>query len=332
MQKNKITILIPCYNKEKFYSRLFKTLLKQKDQRFNIIFLNDASIDNTFDILNKFKKNNLNKNIKIINLEKQVGIAEARNILINNCESEYFYFIDADDFISKNTIKNLNNIIYKEDKEIVLSNFRTLIKKINVFNFLVNPFVKIKNNIDYLQKGIFFVWNVLINKKWFLDKNILFKPNFIYEDFSVSIPLILSAQNFTYINKFAYSYDLNLGGASKKHNSFKIESIAENINYLYSNLENMNLYSQFKQHKIEKHFLSYIWIHMFFAWNYKKIIKNFEQFKPSLNKLINIDEKYNIEKKLKKIYKTKNLFFKNAFNNYIKVKKILKKNKTLNNK
>ncbi|VEU59201.1 glycosyltransferase family 2 protein [Mesomycoplasma neurolyticum] len=326
----KITILIPCFNKENFLPKLFNSLLKQVDQKFNIIFLDDNSTDKTLELLNEFKQNNLNKNIKIINLGKQIGIANARNLLINNCESEYFYFLDPDDFIYPKTISYFNEVINKEEKDLVLSNFSLYFRKIKLFNFLQAKWVKIPFNnnqkiqIQYMLKNLSFVWNILINKKFWIKSGLSFLKGYIFEDISITSPLILKSNKIFYTNKKTYAYLLaNPKSLMTSFNSFKILSIAKNLEHLYRNLKRSNLLQTFNETKIEERFLKHLlYFDFLFKWKIRKFKKDWKNYKENLKEFYYVMEKYEIENKMM-IYSKKSIFNKIFLNKYLKIKKMI---------
>ncbi|MGZ9432211.1 glycosyltransferase family 2 protein [Mycoplasma sp. 613B] len=319
--KNKLSILIPCFNKNKYYKRVFKCLIKQTDKRFDLVFLNDSSTDNTLEILNEFK----NKyddlfNIKIINLEKNGGLANARNILINNCDTEYFLFLDPDDLITKNAIFEFNKPIYSSHKyDIITAHFSLIFKNIPILNLaktkiLTKP--KYKNNIEYTQDQLAFIWNKAINRDWFLNLDISFLVGYNYEDFPISFISLLSTINSYHINKKTYKYDLNLQGLSKKHNIKKIVSITKNLDFLYSELKKRNIFNVYKEN-IEKYFIRKVFTHIF--WAHHNLNKE-NEFQIVLIDFYNILEKYQIDERIIK-YKTKFFsLFNIAFSNYEKLR------------
>jgi glycosyltransferase involved in cell wall biosynthesis len=90
----KYTILIPCYNAEKYIDRCLNSLINQDHKDLEIIVLNDGSTDSSLNILNSYKEKD--RRIKIISRENK-GLSVTRNDLIREVNTDYFYFIDADD-------------------------------------------------------------------------------------------------------------------------------------------------------------------------------------------------------------------------------------------
>ena len=116
--KSKFSIVIPCYNIEKYVSKTLESILNQTFQNFEIILINDGSKDNTRKILDDYSKKD--KRIKVIHKENE-GVSEARNIGIKNATGEYIYFLDGDDLV-ENTLLERANEIFK-NKEIKIFSF-----------------------------------------------------------------------------------------------------------------------------------------------------------------------------------------------------------------
>ncbi len=90
-----IDIIIPNYNKGKYLNQCLRSIITQTYKNWKIYLIDDNSIDNSKEILSKYK--NIN-NIKIIYLNTNRGPAFCRNLGIKNSNSELIAFMDADDF------------------------------------------------------------------------------------------------------------------------------------------------------------------------------------------------------------------------------------------
>lgn len=84
---------MPAYNAEKTIDKSIESILKQTDQDFEIIVVDDASLDNTRNIVNKY----IDSRIKLIVNERNLGVAESRNRAIVNANGKYIAFLDSDD-------------------------------------------------------------------------------------------------------------------------------------------------------------------------------------------------------------------------------------------
>jgi polyisoprenyl-phosphate glycosyltransferase len=97
MKKKKFTFLIPCYNSEKFiYKNSIKLIKKIKETKisYELIFINDASSDNTLQMLRRIKAKY--KNISIISYKKNLGKSAALKIGLKKCKTDIVVFYDCD--------------------------------------------------------------------------------------------------------------------------------------------------------------------------------------------------------------------------------------------
>jgi len=92
----KISIVVPCYNVEKYIDQCLSSLLNQTLKEIEIIVINDGSTDNTLQILEKYAASD--NRIRIVN-QKNHGLSEARNVGMQDCTADYVMFVDGDDWI-----------------------------------------------------------------------------------------------------------------------------------------------------------------------------------------------------------------------------------------
>ena len=89
----KISVLIPCYNAEKFIQRSIDSVLSQSYSELELVIVDDGSTDNTAKIINSYE----DSRIKLISLGSNLGIVNALNIGLNACRGIYIARMDADD-------------------------------------------------------------------------------------------------------------------------------------------------------------------------------------------------------------------------------------------
>lgn len=132
---NDISIIIPIYNAEKFLKKSINSLLNQTYKDFELILVNDGSIDKSLSICESYAKKD--KRIKIIN-QSNAGAVSARRRGIEMATGEYIIFVDADDWVDRTLVHKLYNEILKEQSDIcVCKRFKTL-----------NKFTHIKKDIN----------------------------------------------------------------------------------------------------------------------------------------------------------------------------------------
>ena len=92
------TVIIPVFNSERTVTKLLRSIFKLRHQPYEIIIVDDASTDQTPNILNS------HQGIKLLRLEKNVGPALARNIGAKESKTSWLLFIDSDCSIPENSI------------------------------------------------------------------------------------------------------------------------------------------------------------------------------------------------------------------------------------
>ena len=132
---DKVSIIVPVYNAEKYLIRCVDSIINQTYKNLEIILINDGSIDNSLEIMKKYKV--IDNRIIIID-KKNEGVSIARNVGIKSSSGKYICFVDSDDYIENNMIQILDNgdIDY-------CSFFKTTGRKGKTFKF------EIKNGVGY---------------------------------------------------------------------------------------------------------------------------------------------------------------------------------------
>ena len=103
-----ISIIVPCFNVEKYIERCFDSIKNQTYRNFEIVFINDGSTDATLSILKEIINNYPNLNIVVYSQDNQ-GVSVARNTGLELANGEYVTFIDADDFVFTDFLQVLND-------------------------------------------------------------------------------------------------------------------------------------------------------------------------------------------------------------------------------
>jgi len=94
---NKISVIVPCFNSEKFIGRCLRSLLNQSldKKSYDIIVINDGSKDRTDFALKLFKED-----IILINNKKNLGLPASLNLGINSSRSKFIVRVDSDDYVN----------------------------------------------------------------------------------------------------------------------------------------------------------------------------------------------------------------------------------------
>ena len=113
-----VSILIPCFNCEKYIKQAVESCLGQVWKEIEIIVVDDGSSDRSVEILNSIK----DQRIKII-LQENQGASAARNNAYKHSQGKYIQYLDSDDLLCRYKIKNQVMMLEREKPGMVaLSN------------------------------------------------------------------------------------------------------------------------------------------------------------------------------------------------------------------
>jgi glycosyltransferase involved in cell wall biosynthesis len=93
MRKPFLTVAMPTYNAEKHISDAIDSVLNQTFEDFELLIINDGSLDHTLEIISSYK----DTRIRLIDLKKNKGIAHCRNLALQEAVGEFIAWTDSDD-------------------------------------------------------------------------------------------------------------------------------------------------------------------------------------------------------------------------------------------
>tara|TARA_X000000950_G_scaffold36548_1_gene39049 strand:- start:6624 stop:7370 length:747 start_codon:yes stop_codon:yes gene_type:complete len=133
---DKVSVIMAAYNSEKTIKKSIESIINQTYSNFELIIIDDASTDNTLDIIYNFT--NTNSAIKIIINQNNLGVAESRNKGIKMSNGKYIAFCDSDDtWLPSKLEKQINILSHKYD--IVCSDYYQIDKNENIIKLINGP-------------------------------------------------------------------------------------------------------------------------------------------------------------------------------------------------
>lgn len=246
---NKVSIVLPVYNAEKYLERCLDSVCNQTLKDIEIICVNDASTDNSLEILNDYAKKY--SNIKVIDCITNGGESKARNIGLDNATGEYIAFVDNDDEIDLDFYEKLYSKAQETGADIVKGN-------VHIFNYNgKESFDKQNKMIRENNSKFFFAWNwwaAIYKHKLIKDNNIRLLEGYPLggDVLFLNQTLILSNKLELIDNVFYNYYRREDSGDSKILSLEKIKSVL-NIHEKIIENSNQNLY------KIDKTGILYIY-------------------------------------------------------------------------
>ncbi|MDD5888451.1 MAG: glycosyltransferase [bacterium] len=239
----KFSIIIPVYNVEEYIKKCLDSVFNQTEKDFEVIVVNDGTKDKSMDIVKNYQ-------VKIIN-QKNQGLSAARNKGVEEAKGEYLIFLDSDDYLEKNllreikkSLKNTPDLVrfqIKEtypDKEIKYEeraftglNGERAFTKISSYHFVENA------------------WCYAIKKSYYLKENFTFKKDTIHEDFGLIPLVIIKAKIVNSISYIGYNYVQRTGSIMSSKNyektQKKVQDFYNHYHFLLTEIDKTNLDSTY---------------------------------------------------------------------------------------
>ena len=227
----KISIVTPIYNRKSYIMRFLRNMEFQSFKDIEIILVNDCSIDNFEEIIERYISKD--KRIIILNNKKRKGTFIARNLGVLFAKGKYVNIPDPDDIISKNILSNCYKYAEKYKYDIIkfrvkikneIANLKKIENLINELGDIHQPQLStylfyFNNDIKYrdfslcnkfIKKDIYIISLNSFNKFYF-NMYITFM-----EDRIMNYILYRYAKSLYYIKNIGYYYILNSMSISKK--------------------------------------------------------------------------------------------------------------------
>ena len=244
---NKVSIIIPVYNSEKYISKCLDSVLNQTYKDIEVLVINDGSKDNSIDILREYEK----KDDRIVVIDKEnEGVAKTRNMGIKKATGDYIMFIDNDDFIDKEYVETYLNANHGED--IVIGSYkRTDINDKILFKYNLNE------NSEWAKYVVLAPWAKLYKKEFLVKNNIVFLNYGIGEDVYFNLLCYSKTNNIKVINDFKYNWFYNNESVSntKQRGLKKTVDITVLLNNL---LTFVDLNSEYNKYFLERYIYWYL--------------------------------------------------------------------------
>lgn len=109
IMQGKVSIIIPCYNASAFILETLNSIQKQSYRNYEIIVVDDGSKDNSKELIEGFKAENL-----IYVFQENKGVSAARNKGCLIASGDYYLFLDADDLLDVDFIKQRIDVLDKD--------------------------------------------------------------------------------------------------------------------------------------------------------------------------------------------------------------------------
>ena len=224
-----ITVIIPVFNTSKYLGECLNSLREQTYTNFEVLMINDGSTDGSKKICEKYSR--IDSRFLLIN-QNNHGLSYSRNKGLENANGKFILFVDSDDYIDKKLLQ--------------LAIQKMTLKKIDLFAFgyyeqtgikkkcpgYKNPNlmrVSPKIALYHLFNGSFgsYAWRFITTKRLYIDNNIYFPINKLYEDIATTYKLLGCAHNIYMSSDELYYYRQHTKSITHTRSNYDLDSMVD---------------------------------------------------------------------------------------------------------
>ena len=121
----KVSAIVAIYKSEKFLPKLLNSIINQTWCNLEILLIDDGSPDNSGNICDEYAKKD--RRIRVIH-KKNGGACEARNVGLKEATGDYILIIDGDDWLEKDYVEYLMNLIHQTGAEMAMTDHILLLE------------------------------------------------------------------------------------------------------------------------------------------------------------------------------------------------------------
>lgn len=209
-KKYKISVIVPFYNSEKYIEKTVKSIIGQEFDGFEVILIDDGSIDKSKNIVSTILKNS-SVPYTIIS-EKNSGLSAARNRGLSESSGEFVCFIDSDDILDKKHLQSLYSLINSNHLDVVHSDYEVTTENVREGSSCTYGHEKVYERDQVIayavkRKPAIIVCGFLIRKSYIEGKSLYFNERLKFgEDSDYIYKTIFQTNKIGFTHTASYKY------------------------------------------------------------------------------------------------------------------------------
>lgn len=213
----KVSFILPCYNVERYISDCLDSIYDQDmlEDEFEVICVNDCSTDNTRSIIEEYAQNHNN----LLLIDHQVnsgGCGIPRNTGMKSAVGDYICFVDADDWLPQNSMKDICNIASDNNLDIILFNYVISTEGVMSEDKIIYSNSDVLSGEEFADKylhsnigKVASAWSKMFKRSFLLQHSILYTDLVMFEDSVFSWEAMICAERVKSIQTVGYYYRAN---------------------------------------------------------------------------------------------------------------------------
>lgn len=261
----KISVIIPCYNAEKYIDRTLASLAVQTVgmEKLEIICVDDASTDHTWELLSVWEQK-YPESFLLVQCEDNGRQGRARNIGLTHATADWIAFIDADDWVEPDYFERLIPYALNTQSDVVCCRYvRDSGTSLSPMSDRLTGKESRLLVIDTPEKRKIFIntysmetscWGKLIRKSLLTDHDITFPEGVAYEDNLWSSLLHIYAERVYMLEETLYHYYVNDTSTTLKKDALSHADLLTVYIRMWKTWEHRGLLTEYRS-ELEFHFL-----------------------------------------------------------------------------
>ena len=220
MEKDKVSVIIPAYNVEKYIFKCVDSVLTQTYQNFEIIIVNDGSADNTYECMKALSA--MDSRIKIFNSEN-MGQGYQRNHMLEHAQGDYVLFLDSDDYLEPHTLELSVKRITEDQSDLVYFDWKYYSDNTGRFNYKNKEIFFGRKTLEgndcllLLSISPYFSVNRLYSREFLINNNIKYGEGHLYEDNPFIVATAFYAKKISIIHSPLYVVRVSASSSTKSN-------------------------------------------------------------------------------------------------------------------
>ena len=240
----KVSVIVPVYGVEHYIERCARSLFSQTFRSVEFIFVNDCTKDGSMNVLSDVRKEYPEADIKVINLERNMGLPQARRAGVEQATGDYILHVDSDDWIEPDMLEILYERAVDTGADMVCCDWSEEYEDHDeVFSHYEASRDTYYDTILALETDAY-VWSRLTKREAY--NGLEFPTCNMFEDFVITSQLVANCHTIEFVHTPLYHY--------RRSNASSIRSSADTRKILTQEVRNIfNVYQRVTEKEPGQH-------------------------------------------------------------------------------
>lgn len=236
-----LSVVIPAYNCQDTVGALLDSIAQQGIKNYEVIVVNDGSLDHTLELLNE--KSKTMSELRVLDKPNE-GAPRARNLGMAQARGEYIYLCDADDLVYPHGLQKMLDYARKNQLDVVVANVchRGANDEEHIYKSVVKRYEKLGLDRYYFSDPI--PGTKLFRREFLQSNGLVFDNVKIGQDLNFFVKAISSTEKIGWLDDTVYIYQTSFSGISKTYKLENLMNIKESLGGIVEYCKQKGIYTK----------------------------------------------------------------------------------------